>query len=60
MPGSTTSPGRRGTRDGAPRHVAFRFWNSVGTRYIFPVAAQWLACAYPCQRFALHLAMPCA
>jgi hypothetical protein len=32
MPGSSTTPGRPGARDGAPVRVAFRARNSVGTR----------------------------
>jgi hypothetical protein len=57
MPGSSTTPDRLGACDGAPSRVAFRFWNSVGIRNHIPIAAQWLAYAYPCQRFAPHLAM---
>ena len=34
MPGSPTTPGRPGARDGAPVRVAFRVANSVGTRVI--------------------------
>ena len=57
MLGSTTTPGRPSARVGAPRRVAFRLWNGVGTRNYLPIAAQWLAYAYPCQRFAPHLAV---
>jgi len=57
MPGSTTTPGHLSACDDALRHVAFRFWNGVGTRDCIPIAAQWLAYAYPCQRFAPHLAV---
>jgi hypothetical protein len=57
MPGSTTAPGQRGACDDALRRVAFRKSDSVGTRDIFSFAAQWLACAYPCQRFASYLAV---
>jgi hypothetical protein len=32
MPGSPTTPGRMGTRAGAPIRVAFRQENGVGTR----------------------------
>ena len=32
MPGSTTAPGRASACVVAPVHVAFRKWNSVGTR----------------------------
>ena len=57
MPGSSTTPGRRGACDGAPRRVALRLWNGVGTRNHFSIAAQWLAYVYPCQRFTSHLTM---
>jgi len=57
MPGSTTTPGHPGACDGASRRFAFRSLNSVGTRDINSIVAQWLACAYPCQRFAPHLAV---
>src|SRR5215469_10094944 len=48
MPGSPTTPGRPSACDGALRHVAFRYTDSVGTRNNFSVAAQWLACTFPC------------
>ena len=51
MPGSPTTPGRAGARDGAPTRVAFRHENSVGTRDSSSFAAQWLACACPYRRF---------
>ena len=57
MPGSTTTSGYLGACDGAPRHVAFHGLNGVGTRDINSIVAQWLAYAYPCQRFAPHLAV---
>ena len=60
MPGSPTTPGRSGARDGAPVRVAFRHANSVGTRDEVTFAAQWLAYALPCQRFAGTLAGTCA
>ena len=56
MPGSATTPGYPSACDGAPEHIAFRYLNSVGTQDIFTIAAQWLACTYPCQRFATRLA----
>ena len=56
MPGSPTTPGRPGTRDTAPVRVAFRIANSVGARDFCTFAAQWLACALPCRRFAGALA----
>jgi hypothetical protein len=55
MPGSPTTPGRPGTREHAPVRVAFRDLKRVGTRDITSYAAQWLACALPCRRFALTL-----
>ena len=57
MPGSLTAPGRAGARDSAPDRFAFRPTYVVGTRDKVPVAAQWLAYAYPCQRFTPHLTM---
>ena len=52
MPGSTTTPGPAGARAGAPVGFAFHSGDSVGTRDKFSIAAQWLACTYPYQRFA--------
>ena len=52
MPVSKTTPGRLGARDIAPICVAFRQRNDVGTRDEGTFAAQWLAYALPCQRFA--------
>ena len=60
MPGSPTTPGRPRACDGARRRVAFRYTDSVGTRNQFSFAAQWLACTYPCRRFADTLADACA
>ena len=57
MPGSLTAPGRRGARESAPLRVALRCGYGVGTRDKVPIAAQWLAYVYPCQRFAPHLTM---
>ena len=51
MPGSLTTPGRADACDDAPTHVAFRSYESVGTQDYPSIAAQWLAYAYPCQRF---------
>jgi len=56
MPGSTTTPGHPGARDCALRRFAFRYTDSVGTRNQFSIVAQWLACTYPCRRFADILA----
>jgi hypothetical protein len=56
MPGSPTTPGRPGTRVGAPVRIAFRDLKRVGTRDKTSFAAQWLACALPCRRFDVILA----
>ncbi len=56
MPGSPTTPGRPGTSAGAPLRIAFRDLKRVGTRDVTYFAAQWLACALPCRRFAVILA----
>ena len=56
MPGSPTTPGRSGTRAGAPDRIAFRVVERVGTQDIPNFAARWLACALPCRRFARILA----
>jgi hypothetical protein len=56
MPGSSTTPGRTDARASAPVRVAFRPVNSVGTQDKYPFAAQWLAYALPCRRFARTLA----
>jgi hypothetical protein len=56
MPGSPTAPGRPGPRAVAPGRVAFRAANGVGTRNSVAFAAQWLAYALPCRRFAAILA----
>jgi hypothetical protein len=60
MPGSQTTPGRRGARGIAPRCIAFRLDNNVGARNSISIAAQWLACTYPYRRFADILANACA
>src|SRR2546421_9349807 len=52
MPVSKTTPGRLGARVIAPIRVAFRRRNDVGTQDEGTFAAQWLAYALPCQRFA--------
>ena len=56
MPGSPTTPGRADTRAGASARFAFRVVERVGTQDIPNFAAQWLACALPCRRFAGVLA----
>src|SRR5258708_1599670 len=60
MPVSKTTPGRLGARTIAPIRVAFRHRNDVGTQDEGTIAAQWLAYALPCQRFADALAGICA
>ena len=60
MPGSPTTPGWPSARVGALGHIAFRYTDSVGTRNQFSIAAQWLACTFPCRRFADILADACA
>jgi hypothetical protein len=55
MPGSSTTPGRSDLAMARPKRVAFRTRNGVGTRGL-AFAAQWLAYALPCQRFAEALA----
>src|SRR5476651_2388836 len=59
MPVSKTTPGRLGARVIAPIRVAFRHRNDVGTQDEGTFAAQWLAYALPCQRFANTLAGIC-
>ena len=56
MPVSSTTPDRLSARDIAPIRIAFRQQNNVGAREEGSFAAQWLAYALPCQRFADALA----
>jgi hypothetical protein len=60
MPGSTTALGRADTRNNVPVSIAFRQQNGVGTQKKADFAAQWLAYAIPCRRFAEVLADNCA
>ncbi|AQV92831.1 hypothetical protein BJN34_03835 [Cupriavidus necator] len=60
VPGSSTTPGRRGTRAHAPLRIAFRVLNRVGTQDDSPIVAQWLARTLPYRRFADILADACA
>jgi hypothetical protein len=60
MPGSSTTPGRPSACVGALGHFAFHYTDSVGTRNQFSIAAQWLACTFPCRRFAGILTDACA
>lgn len=52
MPGSTNTPGRSSTCGSVLVRIAFRLANNVGTRNHDYFAAQWLAYALPCRRFA--------
>lgn len=55
MPVSTTTRGRTASRDIGTDRVAFCRPEGIGAPNLF-YAAQWLAYAYPCQRFAAGLA----
>ena len=54
MLGSTTTPGRRCSRDCGHLRVAFRSYHGVGARKVF-FEAQWPACACPDRRFDVAL-----
>jgi len=56
MPGSPTAPSRPDACNNASVRVAFRFAHSVGGSRSASFAAQWLAYAFPCRRFAPALA----
>ena len=56
MPGSLTTPARPGARDNAPVRVAFHGGYRVGVPGIVVFGAQYLACTFPCRRFAIALA----
>jgi hypothetical protein len=60
MPGSSTTPDRPSTRATVLGRLAFRYTDSVGIRNPFSIAAQWLACMFPCRRFAETLTGLCA
>jgi hypothetical protein len=55
MPGSTTTRGRRMSRDGDILRIAFCRMQAIGIPKV-TFAAQWLAYSLPCQRFAPALA----
>jgi hypothetical protein len=55
-----TMLGRPSACAGALGHIAFHYTDSVGTRNQFSIAAPWLACTFPCRRFADILADACA
>src|SRR5216683_58658 len=50
----------RALANGAPVRMAFHIRNCVGTRDDRSFAVQWLACTFPCRRFAGALADVCA
>ncbi len=52
MPGSATTPGRTGARASVPVRFAFHRGQGVGARVNGSFAAQCLAYALPCRRFA--------
>lgn len=56
MPGSNDDAEPSGARDHAPERVAFCRLEGIGTPNEKCYVAQWLAYAYPCQRFAPGLA----
>ena len=60
MPGSMTTPGPVSTRSVALTDFAFRTGDRVGTQDEESFAARWLACTFPCRRFAGTLAGACA
>ena len=60
MPGSQTAPGRTVLALIATARIAFRSRNVVGARENNPFAAQWLAYASPCRRFAADFTADCA
>ena len=55
MLGSSTARGRQGARVNAPRRMAFRCQNGVGTP-MESFTAEYPACTLPCQRFDAGLA----
>ncbi len=56
MPGSQTTRGGANPRAGGPAPIAFCCHDGIGTPDYIAFAAHNLACTYPCQRFAGHLA----
>jgi hypothetical protein len=55
MPGSTTTRGQHASCDIDARRIAFCGTENIGTPNL-SYAAQCLACALPCERFAFALA----
>jgi hypothetical protein len=60
MPGSMTTPGPMSARSIALTDIAFRTGDRVGTQDEETFAVRWLACTFPCRRFADILANACA
>jgi hypothetical protein len=60
MPGARCTRSLQALANGAPMRMAFHIRNCVGTRDDRSFAVQWLACAFPCRRFAGALADVCA
>jgi len=60
MPGFQTTQGRSDTRADVSDRVAFHVSYRVGTLRFITFAAQWLACTFPCRRFAGILTDTCA
>ena len=56
MPGSQTTRGGTGPRDGGPMSVAFCCHDGIGTPNDIAFAAPYLAYTLPCQRFVCDLA----
>ena len=60
MPGSLITPGRPGLALSRPDMLPSTLCTASAPQNETPIAAQWLACAPPCQRFAEALAGHCA
>jgi len=59
MPGSATTPGQTGTRMSCPSMLPSALSKASAPGFM-PFAAQWLAYALPCRRFAIVLTNNCA
>jgi hypothetical protein len=56
MPGSLTTRSRAASRDDKAARVVFGVRHTLDAPDGITIAAQWLACAHPCRRFAPALA----
>ena len=56
MPGSSTTPGRQALAIARPSVLPSAVSNASAPETLHIFAAQWLACALPCRRFAPTLA----